>query len=82
MIRQYLTAAASAAFVLASCATTSGTTPAPEASATPGSVITADGIEAHIRFLADDLLEGRDTGSTGYDIAARYVESHFRLLGL
>jgi len=82
MIRHYLAAAASAAFVLASCATTSGTAPAPQASAAPASVITAEGIEAHIRFLADDLLEGRDTGSTGYDIAARYVESHFRLLGL
>lgn len=82
MIRHYLAAAASAAFVLGACATTSTPAPAPAASASPASTITAAGIEAHIRFLADDLLEGRDTGSRGYDIAARYVESHFRLLGL
>ncbi len=34
-------------------------------------------IKAHITFLADDLLEGRETGSRGYDIAARYVASQF-----
>jgi hypothetical protein len=37
---------------------------------------------AHIRFLADDLLEGRETGSRGFDIAARYVASQFQSLGL
>lgn len=39
-------------------------------------------IEGHLRFLADDLLEGRLPGSRGYDLAALYVESHFRALGL
>lgn len=39
-------------------------------------------IKAHIDFLADDLLEGRDTGSKGYDIAANYVVSHFSQFGL
>ncbi len=34
-------------------------------------------IKAHITFLADDLLEGRETGSRGYDIAARYVAAQF-----
>ena len=34
-------------------------------------------IQAHITFLADDLLEGRETGSRGYDIAARYVAGQF-----
>jgi hypothetical protein len=28
-------------------------------------------IRAHVRFLADDLLEGRGTGQRGGDIAAR-----------
>ena len=37
---------------------------------------------AHVTFLADDLLEGRDTGSRGYDIAARYVATQFEALGL
>lgn len=39
-------------------------------------------VRAHMKFLADDLLEGRDTGSRGYDIAANYVASHFEQLGI
>ena len=39
-------------------------------------------IEADVRFLADDLLEGREAGTRGYDIAARYVAERFRALGL
>lgn len=39
-------------------------------------------IEADVRFLADDLLEGRETGTRGYDLAAHYVASEFRKLGL
>jgi Zn-dependent M28 family amino/carboxypeptidase len=35
----------------------------------------ADAIRAHTTFLAHDLLEGRDTGSRGFDIAAQYVAS-------
>ena len=42
----------------------------------------ADAIEAHVTFLADDLLEGRGTGTPGYDLAARYVAAQFRQLGL
>jgi hypothetical protein len=34
-------------------------------------------IKAHVEFLADDLMEGRETGTRGYDIAARYVVSQF-----
>jgi hypothetical protein len=39
-------------------------------------------IRAHLSFLADDLLEGRETGSRGYDIAARYVASQFLQYGV
>ena len=39
-------------------------------------------VEAHIKFLADDLLGGRDTGTPGYDIAARYVASQFAQIGV
>ena len=39
-------------------------------------------IKAHLSFLADDLLEGRETGSRGYDIAARYVASQFAQYGV
>ena len=41
----------------------------------------ADAFRAHVTFLADDLLEGREAGSRGYDIAARYVAAQFAALG-
>jgi Zn-dependent M28 family amino/carboxypeptidase len=39
-------------------------------------------IEAHVTFLADDLLEGREAGTRGYDLAALYVASQYMQLGL
>ncbi|MEI2457320.1 M20/M25/M40 family metallo-hydrolase [Lysobacter firmicutimachus] len=39
-------------------------------------------IEADVRFLADDLLEGRETGTRGYDLAALYVAQRLRAIGL
>lgn len=39
-------------------------------------------IESHLRFLSDDLLEGRDTGSRGHEIASLYIAEQFRALGL
>lgn len=39
-------------------------------------------LEAHINFLADDLLRGRQPGTDGYTIAANYVVSQFRQMGL
>lgn len=44
--------------------------------------ISADAIRAHMRFLSDPLLQGRGTGTTSYDIAARYVQAQFEALGL
>jgi hypothetical protein len=37
---------------------------------------------AHVQFLADDKLEGRNVGTPGYDAAVEYVESQFRAIGL
>ena len=45
-------------------------------------VFTAAGFRSHVEFLADDLLEGRDTGSRGHEIAARYVATQFEGYGL
>ncbi|HET9337348.1 MAG TPA: M20/M25/M40 family metallo-hydrolase [Sphingomicrobium sp.] len=39
-------------------------------------------VRADVEFLASDNLEGRDTGSKGYQIAADYVASQFRAIGL
>lgn len=44
--------------------------------------IDADQIAATVTFLADDLLQGRDTGSEYYDIAAAYVASRYMAMGL
>ncbi|MEA2998215.1 MAG: hypothetical protein QOK17_48 [Sphingomonadales bacterium] len=47
-----------------------------------GPTFSADRFKAHVAFLADDRLEGRDTGSRGHEIAATYVASQFIALGL
>jgi hypothetical protein len=39
-------------------------------------------VRADVEFLSSDGLEGRDTGSKGYGIAADYVASQFRAIGL
>lgn len=39
-------------------------------------------IRADMTFLGDDLLEGRETGTRGHEIAARYVAARFAALGL
>ncbi|MDB5987363.1 MAG: peptidase [Nevskia sp.] len=44
--------------------------------------IDAARISAHVKFLADDLLEGRGTGTRGGDIAAQYIAAQFALAGL
>ncbi len=44
--------------------------------------IDAEKIRAHVRFLADDLLEGRYPGLRGSDLAAKYMATQFALDGL
>jgi len=39
-------------------------------------------LRAHMNFLADDLLEGRGTGTRGHEIAAKYVATQFEAAGL
>lgn len=39
-------------------------------------------MQAHLEFLADDLLEGRAPGTRGGDIAALYIAKQFMRLGL
>lgn len=39
-------------------------------------------LRAHASFLADDRLEGRETGSAGYEIAALYAATRFEQYGL
>jgi hypothetical protein len=42
----------------------------------------ADIFRAHVAFLSDDLLEGRETGTRGHELATRYVATRFEALGL
>jgi Zn-dependent M28 family amino/carboxypeptidase len=39
-------------------------------------------IRAHVRLLADDLLEGRGPGLRGGELAAKYIATQFALYGL
>ncbi len=42
----------------------------------------AERFKAHVAFLADDLLEGREAGTRGHEIAAKYIAAQFALFGL
>ena len=61
-------------------AATDSSLPAPARAAMNS--IDPERIRAHVRFLADDLLEGRGTGQRGGDIAAKYIATEFALYGL
>jgi hypothetical protein len=45
-------------------------------------VIRPEAIRADMRFLADDLLEGRGTGTCGHEIAAKFMAAQFEAMGL
>lgn len=62
------------ALSLSACADESSTTTAVSADAVA--------LQAHLEFLASDDLEGRDTGSRGHEIAAKYIATEFKRLGL
>jgi hypothetical protein len=44
--------------------------------------IRPEALRAHMAFLADDLLEGRATGTRGFQLAANYVRAQFEQMGL
>lgn len=68
----------SGAFLLAAC----GQPATDKKAAGDIPVISAENIKAHVTFLADDAMGGRDTGSKEYQIAANYVATQYKLLGL
>jgi hypothetical protein len=71
------TALAICGFLAASPSGVAATAPSPDEIARSSARIEAD-----VRFLADDLLEGREAGTRGYDLAALYVAAQYRLIGL
>ncbi len=44
--------------------------------------ITESAIRADVKFLADDLLEGRGPGTRGDGLAQKYIATRFQLMGL
>ena len=54
----------------------------PPAVKTAEESIDGEKIRAHVRFLADDLLEGRGPGLRGSELAAKYIATQFALYGL
>ena len=67
---------------LAACKPESTVPPAAPAASAAMDSAPAQRIEADVRYLADDKLEGRDTGTRGYDLAAEYVAHRYAELGL
>ncbi len=57
------------------------------ACSTPGKLNKTDtqtiqNLKTHIRFLADDKLEGRRTGTKGEELAVEYISNQFKTIGL
>jgi hypothetical protein len=50
--------------------------------ATPNWDAAAKSWWAHVQYLAGDSLEGRETGSHGFELAAAYVQDQFKQAGL
>src|SRR5829696_5446858 len=48
---------------------------------TSGSGITEATLKGHVRFLSDDLLEGRGTGARGGELAAKYIGAQLEAIG-
>ncbi len=62
-----------------------GTALAQRPSRSPAKVqssISENALRAHIKFLADDRLEGRGTGAKGGETAALYIAEQFEAMGL
>ena len=73
-LRAALVASVLAATLIGACSTL------PQPAATPGADMAA--MRADVEYLSDDALQGRQTGSTGYQQAADYVAARFARLGL
>jgi len=54
----------------------------PSAAQSPDLIAEGQAWWAHVQFLADDKLEGRNVGTPGYEKAVEYVEGQFKAIGL
>ena len=54
----------------------------PFARQSPSPLINENGLRADIKYLSDDLMEGRAPGARGGELAARYIAARMEELGL
>jgi hypothetical protein len=73
-----------AATLLALLVSACGQAPDPVGQDTDGlqSLVSADRFRDHMTVLADDRMQGRETGTEGYRLAAEYVAGQFAEIGL
>jgi hypothetical protein len=69
-------------FVLASSTFAQATSSIPADATAAMKELRKERFRAHMAFLADDLLEGRGTGTRGHELAARYTAAQLEALGL
>jgi Zn-dependent M28 family amino/carboxypeptidase len=71
---------------VAALASTACPTPLPPSSAVPQPAplpaVNTAAMDAHLKYLADDLLEGRAPATRGGRLAAKYIAAQFQALGL
>src|SRR3989442_6818792 len=64
------------------CAGAPGPAAAPATLAAPIPAVSTAAMDAHLKYLADDLLEGRAPATRGGRLAAKYIAAQFEALGL
>src|SRR5881409_2717049 len=71
-----------AAMISFGCAGASGSTATPATLDAPIPAVSTPAMDAHLKYLADDLLEGRAPATRGGRLAAKYIAAQFEALGL
>ena len=77
-----IAALACAGALFAAAAPAKGPAPLPPDVMAAGRSVDASRLEGHVRVLADDAMQGRGTGTPGYDRAAQYVAEQMQEIGL
>src|SRR6266705_91170 len=70
------------AMISVGCAGAPGPTATPATLAAPIPAVSTAAMDAHLKYLADDLLEGRAPATRGGRLAAKYIAAQFEALGL
>ncbi|MFP3945042.1 MAG: M28 family peptidase [Alphaproteobacteria bacterium] len=81
-VRLGMMGAALGGLFLAACSPETPEARGPVPAGDPSIEMEPDGIRAHMAFLADDLLEGREAGTRGEALAALYIRTQFEQIGL